>query len=98
MTIYEKAVDKVKVQLEDAYLAGDIDNSERLVSAIAGTLALAHGIQNIMRRPAGALGTLGLATALFARAATGKCIIKGLVDKKSKKPKLTVIEHRYFVK
>ena len=98
MVIHEKALDKVKDQLEDAYIAGDIDGSERVVSVIAGTLALAHGIQNMMRRPIGALGTLGLAAALFTRAATGKCIIKGLVEKKSKKPKLMVIEHRYFIK
>lgn len=98
MEILESALDTVKDRLEKAYIQGDVGGSERIVSAIAGGFVLKNGIQNILHRPVGAVATIGLGLALLARAATGKCLAKGLVNGKSKKGEVTVIEHRYFVK
>jgi len=98
MEILDTALDTLKGKLEKAYIEGDVGGSERIVSAIAGGFVLSNGIKNILHRPVGAVATIGLGLALLARAATGKCVVKGLVGKKDKAAKLTVIEHRYFVK
>ncbi|MFD1770173.1 YgaP family membrane protein [Sphingobacterium suaedae] len=98
MGIIELAVEKVKDKIDEACEQGEISNSERLLSVIAGGFILGFSAKRLVRHPLGALSGLTLGGALVARGITGKCPVKGALEAEKVEDDVTVIEHRYFVK
>jgi len=96
--ILNLALEKVKDKLDAGCENGNVGNSERVLSVIAGGFIFGIGVRSIFRSPLTGFSTLTLGGALVWRGVTGKCAIKEAVSKATGEKDVTVIEHRYFVK
>lgn len=98
MAILDSIITTIKSRLDQACDKGEIGCSERIVSALSGTLLLGLSVRKITYSPGAALAGVGLAAGLLVRAATGRCAVKGLLKEEDVEENITVIEHRHFVK
>lgn len=98
MGIVDTTLENIKNRMEVACDAGEIERSERVVSVLAGSLMVGNSLTNIVRHPAASITGMLLGGALVARGVAGKCLLKGLLSRNDYRKKVTVIEHRYFVK
>ncbi|EEI93311.1 hypothetical protein HMPREF0765_1113 [Sphingobacterium spiritivorum ATCC 33300] len=96
--ILNLALEKVKDKLDTGCVDGNVGNSERVLSVVAGGFILGIGIRNIFKSPLTGFSTLTLGGALVWRGVTGKCVVKDTIAKATGEKDVTVIEHRYFVK
>lgn len=95
MSIFELATNKIKEKIDEACEHGEISNSERLLSVIAGGLIVGFSAKRIIKYPVASFSGLTLGGALVVRGITGKCPVKGAVE--GQKEEVTVIEHHYVV-
>lgn len=93
------ALEKIRKKIDEDCIDGNVGTSERILSVVAGGLILGIGVKQVIKRPMAALTGISLGGALMYRGITGHCTIKTAIDKMTKEEdKVTVIEHRYFVK
>ena len=97
MSILNLAIDKLKERLDDACEHGEIGNSERALSVVAGGFIVGFSVKRLLHSPLTAISGLTLGGALVVRGLTGKCAVKGALNEANAED-VTVIEHRYFVK
>ncbi|WP_164112491.1 MULTISPECIES: DUF2892 domain-containing protein [Sphingobacterium] len=93
------ALEKIKQKVDEDCIDRNLGTSERILSVVAGGFILGIGIRQIIKRPLAAFTGISLGGALMYRGITGHCTIKTAIDKiTNEEDKVTVIEHRYFVK
>lgn len=97
MSILNLAINKLKERLDEACEHGEIGNSERALSVLAGGFILGFSAKRLLNSPITAISGLTLGGALVMRGITGKCAIKGVLNEANMED-VTVIEHRYIVK
>ncbi|WP_241462455.1 YgaP-like transmembrane domain [Sphingobacterium deserti] len=100
MGILDLTIDKVKEKIDEACEHGQISNSERVLSVVAGGFILGCAVKRVLKKPLTAVSCLTLGAALVTRGITGKCAVKGALDAsgESDEKDVTIIEHRHFVK
>lgn len=100
MSILDLVIDKVKEKIDEACENGEISQSERVLSVVAGGFILGFSAKRVIKSPLTAISGLTLGGALVVRGVTGKCPIKGAVTpaKPIEEEDVTIVEHRYFVK
>ena len=92
-------LEKIKHKVDANCVDGNVGASERIISVVAGGLLLGIGAKKVIRHPMTAFTGITLGGALLYRGITGRCTIKSAIDNMTKEEeKVTVIEHRYFVK
>ncbi|SKB97657.1 Protein of unknown function [Sphingobacterium nematocida] len=97
--LFNYALEKIKKKIDEDCVDGNVGTSERILSVVAGGLIFGIGVKQVIKRPMTALTGISLGGALIYRGITGHCTIKTAIDKITKEEdKVTVIEHRYFVK
>ncbi|WP_437919638.1 YgaP family membrane protein [Sphingobacterium sp. LRF_L2] len=97
MGIVELGLNKLKHKLDEVCEHGEIGSSERILSVVAGGFIVAFSIKRALKSPLKSFSGLALGTALVARGVTGKCPVKGALEKEPEET-ITVVEHKYFVK
>jgi len=102
MGMLEQGIDNLKAKLEDVCEYGTVGGSERILSVIAGGFILGYSIKKLFKRPMTALSGMTLGSALVMRGVTGRCPVKGAIEKEQEREEedrnLTLIERRYFEK
>ncbi len=101
MGIVDLAFNKAKEKIDEACAHGEISDSERMLSVVAGGFILAFSIKRVFKSPLTAISGLTLGSALLTRGITGNCPIKGALDSNEVvdvDKNITVIEHRHVVK
>lgn len=97
--LFNYALEKIKRKIDEDCMDGNVGTSERILSVVAGGFILGIGIKQIIKRPMAAVTGVSLGGMLLYRGITGHCAIKTAIDKiANEEDKVTVIEHRYFVK
>lgn len=93
------ALEKIKNRVDEDCVDGNVGTSERILSVVTGGLLLGIGIKKVLKHPVTAFTGITLGGMLVYRGITGHCTIKSAIDNIMKEEdKVTVIEHRYFVK
>lgn len=100
MSILDLVINKVKERIDEACEHGEIPQSERVLSVVAGGFIVGFSAKRILKSPLTAISGLTLGSALVVRGVTGKCAVKGTVEAKKhvNEEDVTIVEHRYFVK
>ncbi|MBE8715087.1 DUF2892 domain-containing protein [Sphingobacterium sp. KB22] len=99
MSVLNFVFNQLKDKLDDACEHGEIGNSERILSVISGGFILGVGLKKLFHSPLTGFSGMALGGGLIYRGISGKCAIKGAINAaKEEDEKVTVVEHRYFVK
>jgi len=99
MSVLNFVINQLKDKVDEACEHGDIGKSERILSVVSGGFILGVGLKKLFHSPLTGFTSMALGGGLIYRGITGKCAIKGAIENANEPDeKVTVVEHRYFVK